>query len=377
MAKPNIIDADVHNAIANPRDLLPFLPRVWHEQWLSVGAGYGGGWYSPIGVLRSDAVPPGGGLPGSDPAHMLEHHFRKYGIDYGILTGSGILGISLNPSPDYANAVASAYNDWLAETWLKASPVYKGSILINHSDPQAAAKEIDRMAVNKGMVQVIMCSGSRMLYGQRFYHPIYEAAERNGLPVAVHPGTEGRGISGAPTPSGYPTTYLEWHNILPANYMAQVNSLVCEGVFEKYPQLTFVAIEGGIAWLPHLMWRMDKNYKGLRDLVPWLKRLPSEYIKQHIRLTTQPIEEPSEREHLNQILHMVDAGRTVMFSSDYPHWDFDNPKLALAPVQKELRGRILVDNAMELYGLYEAPASISASENSGDVVKEAEVDAQD
>lgn len=99
------------------------------------------------------------------------------------------------------------------------------------------------------MIQVIMCSGLRQLFGQRCFHQIYEAAERNGLPVAVHPGTEGRGIAGAPTPSGYPTTYLEWHNILPTNYMAHVNSLVCEGVFEKFPRLKFVAIEGGIAWL--------------------------------------------------------------------------------------------------------------------------------
>jgi predicted TIM-barrel fold metal-dependent hydrolase len=52
---------------------------------------------------------------------------------------------------------------------------------------------------------------------------------------------------------------MEWHNILPINYMATVNSLVCEGVFEKFPTLKFVAVEGGVAWLPHLMWRMDKN----------------------------------------------------------------------------------------------------------------------
>ena len=130
--------------------------------------------------------------------------------------------------------------------------------------------------------------------------------------------------------------------------------LVCEGVFEKFPGLKFVAIEGGIAWAPHLMWRMDKNYKGLRDLVPWLKRLPSEYIKEHICFTTQPIEEPDKPEHLNQILDMVDAEHEPsMFSSDYPHWDFDNPKMALEPIRKDLRQSILVDNAMELYGLYE------------------------
>ncbi|CAH1217690.1 hypothetical protein PAECIP111891_04621 [Paenibacillus allorhizoplanae] len=89
-----MIDADVHNAIAHNKDLLPYLPKVWHDCWLSAGPGYCGGWHSPVGVMRKDAIPDGGGIPGSDPQHMLKHHFEKYNIDYGILTGSGILGIS-------------------------------------------------------------------------------------------------------------------------------------------------------------------------------------------------------------------------------------------------------------------------------------------
>jgi predicted TIM-barrel fold metal-dependent hydrolase len=217
------------------------------------------------------------------------------------------------------------------------------------------------MAANKDMVQIIMCSGSRNLYGQRFYHPIYEAAERHGLPVAVHPGTEGRGISAAPTPSGYPTKYMEWHNILPINYMAHVNSLVCEGVFEKFPGLKFIAIEGGIAWAPHLMWRMDKNYKALRDQTPWLKRKPSEYIREHVYFTTQPIEEPDKPDQINQIFDMIGTDQTIMFSSDYPHWDFDNPQVVLQPIRRELRQKILCDNAMNLYKLYERPKPKEAS----------------
>lgn len=353
--KPHIIDADVHNAIAKREDLLPYLPKAFHRQWLTVGPGYSDGYFGNVSVFRLDANTAEGGVPGSDPSYMMKHHLEKYGIDYAILTGSGILGVSINPDPDFANAVATAYNDWLADTWLKASPQFKGSILINHSDPQAAVKEIERWGRHPDMVQVIMCSASRMLYGQRYYHPIYEAAEHFGLPVAIHPGTEGRGTSGPPTPSGHPTRYLEWHNILPINYMAHINSLVCEGVFEKFPKLKFVAIEGGIAWLPHLMWRMDKNYKGLRDQVPWLKRLPSEYIKEHIMLTTQPIEEPDHPDHLNLIFEMIGVDHMVMFSSDYPHWDFDNPKVALRSIHKPLREKIFAQNAMELYGLKHKP----------------------
>ena len=348
---PRLIDADVHNFV-NASDLLPYMSAYWREQTQRNGNGSAPGHYpSPVDVLRTDARPPEGGTPGSDPQFLAGDHLDKYNIDYAILTGSGILGISLGTNPDWGNAVSTAYNEALVETWLDADARYRGSILINHSDPAYAAKEIDRAAKDPRFVQVLMASASNRLFGQRFFDPIYEAAERNGLAVAIHPGTEGNGTAYPPTPAGYPTRYMEWHNILPINFMAHVNSLVCEGVFEKFPGLKFVAIEGGIAWLPHLMWRMDKNYKALRDTTPWLKKLPSQYIREHIRLTTQPIEEPENHEHILQILEMVDAKNTVMFSSDYPHWDFDNPKMALPPLRGELKANILAGNAAKLYGL--------------------------
>jgi predicted TIM-barrel fold metal-dependent hydrolase len=346
-----LIDADVHNSLGST-SLLPHLSAYWREVVKAKGVGVPGVLTgSPIGVLRSDATPPDGGAPGSDPKFLASHHLDRYGVSYAILTGGGILGISLNPDVDWANAVSSAYNDALVEEWLEVDARYRGSILINHSDPEYSAREIDRVAKDKRFVQVLMASGSSRLFGQRFFHPIYEAAERNGLPVAIHPGTEGSGTAYPATPAGHPTRYMEWHNILPTNFMAHINSLVCEGVFEKFPSLKFVAIEGGIAWLPHLMWRMDKNYKALRSTTPWLKKLPSEYIKEHVRLTTQPIEEPENPDHILQILEMMDAKNTVMFSSDYPHWDFDNPKMALPPLRGELKENIMWKNAATLYKL--------------------------
>jgi len=200
-----------------------------------------------------------------------------------------------------------------------------------------------------------MAAASRAPYGQRQYHPIYEAAQELGLPVAMHPGTEGVGTAWPPTPVGYPSRYLEWHNILPLGFMAQVNSLVTEGVFEKFSGLRMVVVEGGLAWLPHLMWRMDKNYKALRDTAPWLRQLPSDYVKQHLVLTTQPIEEPEKPEHLAQIFDMMGAERTVMFSSDYPHWDNDNPAVLFRRLDRALRARILAGTAAELYGLTVKP----------------------
>lgn len=350
MSRNFVIDTDLHNALKSNDDLLPYLPKVWHEQWLSFGVGAMHPYYTPVGVMRRDAS-GSGEPPGSDPAFVKEHLLDKHNIKYAVLTGSGMLGVSVLPDPDYANAVSSAYNDWVVETWCRFSPQYKGSILINHTDPVYAAKEIDRMAGHPDMVQVLMASGSRSLFGQRFYHPIYEAAERNGLPVAIHPGDEGVGIASPPTTAGFSTRYMEWHNTLPISFMSHLNSIICEGVFEKFPGLKVVVVEGGIAWLPHLMWRMDKNYKALRSSAPWLKRSPSEYINDHVRLTTQPIEEPDDPRQLSFIFEIIDAGKTIMFSSDYPHWDFDDPHMSLPPLPKEVKQRILYDNACELYKL--------------------------
>ena len=133
-------------------------------------------------------------------------------------------------------------------------------------------------------------------------------------------------------------------------FQTQVVSLVCEGVFEKFPQTRICLIEGGFAWLPPLMWRLDKNYRGLRSEIPWLKKLPSDYILEHFRATTQPMEEPTNPEHLMQIIEMIGREDFLLFATDYPHWDFDAPDKAIpAIVPDDLRRRIMVDNAKEFY----------------------------
>jgi predicted TIM-barrel fold metal-dependent hydrolase len=347
---PQLIDTDVHQALP---DLRPYLPSHWRDRWLTVGLGAGTGYVNPRGVLRRDTISPRGGGPASDPEFVLEDHLDRYSIDYAVLTGPFVL--PLGTDPDYLNAIAVAVNEATIDTWLGVSPRFRGSILVNSDDPEAAVREIERLGDRLDMVQVLMASTTRQPCGQRRYHPIYAAAAGYGLPVALHPGAEGSGTAAPPTPVGYPTRYLEWHTLLPLTAMAQAASLVCEGVFERFPTLQVVIVEGGLSWLPHLMWRLDKNFKALRDTVPWLTRLPSDYIKQHIRLTTQPVEEPDDPDHLTQVLAMMAAERTVMFSSDYPHWDNDNPRMLFRHLDPEVRARIMGGTAAELYRLDQPP----------------------
>lgn len=349
--KQQVIDTDVHNDLKSPKELAPYLPEPWRSRVVTSGLGINGsGYWSSVGVLRQDCIPPSGGPPASDPDFLVRDLIEQYGIDYAILTGNLTNSTTIH-DPDFAAALVSAYNDHVIEEWLPKHESFRGSITVASQDPQLAAREIDRLAGHPKMVQVIMGSAQRAPLGQRQFHPIYEAAERNGLPVAIHPGGEGGGGTTGPTAAGYPSRYIEWHTCLSGNYMAHLVSLVCEGVFEKFPKLKFVMLEGGVAWLPHLMWRLDKNYKALRSSVPWLKRMPSEYIRDHCLFSTQPIEEPGDPKDLMSIFDMIDAENFLMFSSDYPHWDNDMPTEILKKLRPEARQKIFYDNARTLYGI--------------------------
>ena len=253
----------------------------------------------------------------------------------------------MSPSP---RRLRAAYNDWLIDHWLSDDPRFLGSILVSQMDPEAAASEIRRLAEHPQMVQISMTSASRLPLGDRFHCPIYDAAQECGLPVAIHPGCEGTGVSSGFS-NGFPSSYLEWHTNLSQNFMAQLISFVCRGALTQFPDMKLILVEGGFGWLPHLMWRLDKNWKGLRSTVPWLKNLPSELIKENVRLTTQPFEEPQDNSHLHQVLEMIDASNTLLFSSDYPHWDNDAPTRILTKLPGAIRENVAWKNAATLYQL--------------------------
>ena len=345
-----IIDCDVHQAWADPGEIRRRLPAYFQQPWVGLAPSP---WSSPIGVLRGDAVPEEGGPAGSSPALMAEQHLDPFGIARAVLTGQSVLHVGVHPDADFGCAMATAYNDALIDTWLAGDDRFLGSLVVAPQRPEQAAQEIRRVGEHPRIVQVLMSSATRIPYGDRFYWPLYAAACDLGLPVAIHPGAEGKGIANG-FMAGMPPRYLEWHTSIPQNYMGQMTSLLCEGVFVEFPELRFVMIEGGLAWVPAVLWRLDKNWKGLRSSVPWLTRLPSEYAYEHVRFTTQPIEEPERPEHLLALLEAVHAERTVMFSSDYPHWDGDAPGRALPPLPASLGERIFYANAADLYGLHGA-----------------------
>jgi predicted TIM-barrel fold metal-dependent hydrolase len=153
---------------------------------------------------------------------------------------------------------------------------------------------------------------------------------------------------------GAPSYYLEEYVGLAQAFQAQVVSLVCEGVPVRFPRLPIVLVESGVTWLPALMWRLDKNWKGLRREVPWVDRLPSELIRDSVRLTAQPLDGPEDPARLAAVLDGLGSDRMLMFSTDYPHHQFDDPALtAPAGLSADAMARFLGGNAADTYRLGE------------------------
>jgi len=351
MAKLQAIDTDVHqDLVGGQTNLLPYMDPVWHP-FVEAELGFAArGWHNMGSGRMDDHVNEADNTCAGDPDWVVDKLIKRYKIDYGILTGT-MIGVGIQHNPRFLAALTSAYNQYFLDHWVAEYDCFKGSIVVTGQDAEAAAKEIRRLGNETGMVQVLMSSAARIPYGQQNYWPIYEAACDFDLPVAIHVGAEGTGIANPPTSVGYPSTYLEFHSDHSQTMMGHCVSMLADGVFEEFPNLRFGFIEGGVIWAPHIIGRLDRTYRALKAEVPWLKQLPSEYFVGRLFWSTQPIEEPTDDpRHLLHLLEMMRADRTVVFATDYPHWDFDNPLLAFSHFPPELRRRIFVDNVVDYCG---------------------------
>jgi predicted TIM-barrel fold metal-dependent hydrolase len=350
--KLSIIDCDIHPKSAI-EDLRPYLSNHWWDYLQTYGTrqrhGYVKGYPFPKAqpqAARRDAWPPGGGQPASDLAFMQRQHLDHYCIEVGIMNPLSPTGMG-DQNVEFAAAMAFAANESQLEDWNKRDPRLRASVVIPYEDGELARTEIKRRAGDRRFAHVLILSRTSELLGKRRYWPIFEAAVEAGLPVGIHV----FGYSGwAVTNSGWPSFYIEEMTEHATSCQALVTSLIMEGVFERYPQLKIVMIEAGFAWLPALGWRLDKHWKRLRDEVPHLRQAPSEYIRKHVWVSTQPMEEPEAPEHVLDVMEWIGFDH-ILFASDYPHWDFDDPLLALPPkLTEERRRMIYAGNARALYG---------------------------
>jgi uncharacterized protein len=328
-----LVDCDVHPLIADIGGLRPHMSRravrrVFGEQ-VQVYARDPNRSPHPTTGLRLDARPPSGGPPGSDAAFALKQWIEPYAIAAAVLIP--IQSGFVIPWGDEAAGVEfiSAFNRYFLEGWVEYDARYRLCISVHPYDIPAAVAEVRRLADVPGVCAVFVPHAAVAL-GSAHYDPLYEVAEANALPIVLHPtGAEGNLFDGPRIAGGLPQTYPERHGLLMQAGQSVLTSMIFGGVFERFPDLKLVLSEYGVTWAAPMMSRMDRAWElGDRQL-SGLSSAPSETVRRNVRFTTQPLDEPGSLQQLWDILELLYPEEIVMFSSDYPHWDNDDPNLIM------------------------------------------------
>jgi predicted TIM-barrel fold metal-dependent hydrolase len=81
-----------------------------------------------------------------------------------------------------------------------------------------------------------------------------------------------------------------------------------------------------------------------------VRRLPSEYIRQHVRLTTAPFDAPGDDAAVAELIEHLGGDAMLLYASDFPHWQGGRaPEDWLALLSATQRDNILRANAEAFY----------------------------
>lgn len=188
---------------------------------------------------------------------------------------------------------------------------------------------------------------SERLYGQRIFHPLFEAIVRHDLVAGLHWGGTSED---APFPAGYASWYVEEYVVEQQLFGAQLTSLIWEGAFQRFPTLRVAMLESGFTWLPMWGWTMNKKWKGLHREIPWVDRLPLDIVRDHFRFSTAPADlgPPPQAEKIIRWLGPTDL---LMFATDYPHLHTDDLAALLDLLPEPLRRSTMAETARSWYRL--------------------------
>ena len=299
---------------------------------------------------------------GWDATAQLEAMDRE-GMDLAVLFPSrGLFVLALESTavagadglePEFAAAIARAYNDWLHD-FCKASPerLYGAAMVAPH-DVDSAVAEVRRTVGEYGFKSVYLPPGSavRKPWHDRSFDPLWAECQRLGVPVAFHGG--GRTDLRPDFALGdiFGDRLMMWHCFnQPLGVMAAAVSMIGGGVLERFPDLRLALLEGNCSWAPWLMHRLDEHH----EWVGWyeaknLTKKPSDYFRRQCFVSVDADEDT--------VKHFVDwfGDENLVFSTDFPHGDSMYPHamegLRKLPLTDDSRRKILGPNWSRLYGI--------------------------
>jgi predicted TIM-barrel fold metal-dependent hydrolase len=304
------------------------------------------------GRIRGEQIDPvehRAGAAGFHPvAWSLLRSMRDMAIDYSILFPTPMLVLGTTPQSDLEVALARGYNRWLVREVLPCSDAIKSMLYLPLSDPDASVSFIEEFAGEPGVIGFLVTAVRYQPIHENRFMKVFAALDERKLPLAFHsaPNWGERSFEQL-------NKFIGVHALgFPFYAMVQLTNLVYNGIPERFPDMPVAFMEAGVSWLAFLVGRLDNEYRLRSSEAPLLTRLPSDYIRDFF-YTSQPIDPLADDEH-NRMLFALFSGETqLLYSSDYPHQDFDLPTAitSLGFLSEEAKRNILGGNAARLFGL--------------------------
>ncbi|NQU70742.1 MAG: amidohydrolase [Rhodospirillales bacterium] len=280
--------------------------------------------------------------------HLTHKWMDAMGVDYTCMFPTPMLSLAMHPQPEVEHNLARAYNRWLVEKVLPGSPRMSSMLYLPFNDHAAAYKMVQDFGDKPGVLGFMVTSVRHKPVHDNDYMKIYGLVEEMGLPLGFHSGfnwddpmfrTANRFIA-------VHALGFTWYNVI------HCTNWVVNGLPERFPKLKVVWIESGVTWIPWLMTRLDNEYRMRSSECPSLKMLPSEYMKQ-MYYSTQPIEVPDDPDYMEAVFKCIDAENTLLYASDYPHWDMDLPSTIwdLPFLDEKAKRKILGENARDAFNM--------------------------
>jgi uncharacterized protein len=269
-------------------------------------------------------------------------------VDVAVAFPTPMLSLGLHPQVEVEVALAQGYNRWLIDQYLAKSDRLTSMLYLPVSDPEAACREVEELGDAAGVVGFMVTSVRRAPVYHRSFFPLYRMLEERSLPLAFHGGPRWDRDS----MSGQLNRFLSAHALdFPMFNMIHMMNIVVNGIPERFPGLKLIFLEGGLSYLFFLAERLDHEYMMRPSEAPLLKGLPSDYMRKFY-YGTQPMECASSNERMAMVFDMLNGETQFLYSSDYPHWDFDLPSriFDLPFLSDQGRVNILGENARRLFG---------------------------
>jgi hypothetical protein len=278
---------------------------------------------------------------------LVRRSMQAMGIDHQILFPGNMLQLGTHPQPNVEAALALAYNRWLCDTVLEKDDNIVALLYLPLSEPEMCLRIIDEFSGRKGVKGFMVTSVRFKPVHHNSYIPVYRALEERGMPLAFHAGP-----NWSDDYMKQLDRFISMHAIsfVLCNLVHLSNWLV-HGMQERFPKLKVIWIESGLMWIPFMMQRLDSEYLMRPSEAPLLKKLPSEYMRD-MYYTCQPIE-TSNMTLTEAAMKGMDAGKTLLYASDWPHWDFNPPSTIydLPFLGEQEKRNILGETAVKLFDL--------------------------